>query len=104
MTLKEWSTFKEAMLAIYSTKSNKKHNETISDYWTGMHLDHVPDAHNTAQFFPWHRLYVKKFEDEMRTLFPTLTIPYWDWSVDTKSLLKSPIFTAKYLGFVKLGP
>jgi hypothetical protein len=103
MTAQEWSTFKEAMLAIYTLKSNKKRNETVVDYWTGTHLDHVPDAHNTAQFFPWHRMFVKRFEDEMRTLYPTLTIPYWDWSLDAKRPLKSPIFTPNFLGFVKLG-
>jgi tyrosinase len=48
-------------------------------------------------------MFVKRFEDEMRTLYPTLTIPYWDWSLDAKRPLKSPIFTPNFLGFVKLG-
>ena len=74
MTVEEWTTFRKAILAVYA-QNEKKRN--LIDYWTRIHLDHVPDAHNTAQFFPWHRYFVKIFEDQLRLVHPNVTIPYW---------------------------
>ena len=41
------------------------------------HLDPVsaPLAHGQSFFFPWHRWFVLKFEDELRKITPCITIP-----------------------------
>ena len=74
MTTEEWNTFRKAIIASYAKNSKLK---CMVDYWTKVHLDSVPHAHNTAQFFPWHRYFLKIFEDQLRLVHPNITIPYW---------------------------
>lgn len=74
MSAEEWSLFRRAIVAAYAKNDKMK---CIIDYWTKVHLDNVPDAHNTVQFFPWHRYFLKIFEDQLRLVHPNVTIPYW---------------------------
>jgi tyrosinase len=50
-------------------------------------------AHNRSAFFPWHRELVLQFENDLVSIDPSVTVPYWDWP-DAAS---SP-FTAGLLG------
>lgn len=36
--------------------------------------------HGTLRFLPWHRVYLAKFEQALRSIHPDVTIPYWDWT------------------------
>ena len=42
-------------------------------------LHHMPQI-----FLPWHRWYLLEFESFLRQIDCRITIPYWDWSKDTK--------------------
>jgi tyrosinase len=33
-------------------------------------------------FLPWHRQFVRMFEQQLQAIEPSVTIPYWDWAVD----------------------
>jgi hypothetical protein len=37
-------------------------------------------AHRDSAFFPWHRELLYRFEEELRSIEPGVTIPYWDWT------------------------
>lgn len=37
-------------------------------------------AHFDSAFFPWHRELLYRFEEELRSIEPGVTIPYWDWT------------------------
>lgn len=39
-------------------------------------------AAGTQRFLPWHREYLFKLEDLLRTKQPAVTIPYWDYAND----------------------
>jgi tyrosinase len=49
-------------------------------------MDHRMHSMNgtvgTYRFLPWHRVYLVKFEAELRLLDNTLFVPYWDWIND----------------------
>jgi tyrosinase len=49
-------------------------------------MDHRMHSMNgivgTYRFLPWHRIYLLKFEAELRLLDDTLFVPYWDWVND----------------------
>ncbi|KAJ7379023.1 hypothetical protein OS493_018817 [Desmophyllum pertusum] len=42
-------------------------------------LHHMPQI-----FLPWHRWYLLEFENLLRQIDCRVTIPYWDWSKDSK--------------------
>lgn len=45
--------------------------------------DFPPDpgwAHFDSAFFPWHREFLYRLEEELRLIEPGVTIPYWDWT------------------------
>jgi len=59
-------------------------------------------AHGTPWFLPWHRVMLFKFEEDLRAIDPCVTLPYWDWSLDSPSEISSPVFAASAFG-AKLG-
>ena len=99
MSTSEWNRF----LRAYDTVSSREYRGFPSeiDHWTRVHLDHVPDAHGTPQFFPWHRFYVRAFEQLLQREDPGVTIPYWDWSADWSEPWRSPIFARLDIGDCK---
>jgi tyrosinase len=49
-------------------------------------MDHRMHSMNgpvgTRRFLPWHRIYLTKFEAELRIVDAGLYVPYWDWAND----------------------
>jgi tyrosinase len=45
-------------------------------------------AHRRPAFFPWHRVMLLAFENDLVDADPSVTIPYWDWSDAASNPLK----------------
>ncbi|MGY2044641.1 tyrosinase family protein [Pseudomonas pergaminensis] len=56
----------------------------------------MPMPHRSPLFFPWHRVFLRQFEQDLQRAVGdmTLTLPFWDWSMDGPS---NP-FTSSFLG------
>ncbi|KAJ1343528.1 hypothetical protein BSLG_001909 [Batrachochytrium salamandrivorans] len=56
-------------------------------------------AHKSANFLPWHRAFLHAVELALinECGYPG-TLPYWDWSVDSQSPEKSPVWGADAFG------
>lgn len=52
--------------------------------------------HGTSHFLPWHRDFLRRFEDALRTYHPDITIPYWNSTVDTSP--SDPLWDNAFLG------
>lgn len=56
------------------------------DFYVHLHfetyLHHDSGAHKAPVFLPWHRRLLWIFESDLRSIDPTVTVPYWDWAVD----------------------
>ncbi|KAF4498966.1 tyrosinase central domain containing [Fusarium agapanthi] len=48
--------------------------------------------HFVAQFLPWHRYFVHLYETSLRECGYRGSMPYWDWTLDSKDMSKSPVF------------
>ena len=54
-------------------------------------------AHRGPSFFPWHRYFLHLFEQQLREVDPSLTVPYWDWTAEPTSPA-DPIWADVFLG------
>jgi hypothetical protein len=42
------------------------------------------DSHGVDEFLAWHRKFIYDFETALRTIDPTITVPYWQWSLESR--------------------
>lgn len=52
--------------------------------------------HGSSHFLPWHRDFLRRFEDALRTYHPDISIPYWNSTVDTSP--SDPLWDNAFLG------
>ena len=43
-------------------------------------------VHHGPEFLPWHRIQVNRFEELLRQVNPQLSLHYWDWTEDPRSI------------------
>ncbi|HWW62693.1 MAG TPA: tyrosinase family protein, partial [Thermoanaerobaculia bacterium] len=53
---------------------------TSYGYWARIHGSSC--QHGWEQFLTWHRAYLYEFEQLLQDVDPTVTLPYWDWTMD----------------------
>ncbi|WP_165555543.1 tyrosinase family protein [Kribbella pittospori] len=63
-------------------------------------------GHRGPMFFPWHREFLRRFEQDLRTVSgdPTLCLPYWNWSEDKTPADPGYPFFTEFLGGNGTGP
>lgn len=54
-------------------------------------------AHRGPAFLPWHRAYIYEFEERLRAIDPSITLPYWPFEQETPGTLPR-VFSAGYFG------
>jgi tyrosinase len=54
-------------------------NGTLGQF-VDVHGQPVHQMHHTLRFLPWHRIFLVKFEQALRSIHPDVSIPYWDWT------------------------
>jgi len=62
------------------------------------HPEYRNGAHQGPAFLPWHRAFLLQFEADLRKIDPSVTVPYWDWTLDAVDPLRSPIWSDKWMG------
>jgi len=88
LTAQEKSHFVAAVLAL---KASGKYDQYIQD-----HVNFMPNAHRGPAFLPWHREFLRRFELDLQAIDSTVTLPYWDWTVDNSPTLS--IWDINFMG------
>jgi len=88
LTSQEKSRFVAAVLAL---KANGKYDQYVQD-----HMNFMQAAHRGPAFFPWHREFLRRFELDLQAIDSSVTLPYWDWTVDNSPT--SSIWDPSFLG------
>ncbi|KAJ3321245.1 hypothetical protein HDV06_004470 [Boothiomyces sp. JEL0866] len=68
------------------------------DQFAQTHWDYQSNNHGTPMFFPWHRMFVLQYEKALRSIDPSITQPYWDWTLDSQHPQASDIFHPQNFG------
>ena len=70
------------------------------DQYVQRHVDSMAAAnlwaHRGPAFFPWHRRFLLDFELDLQAIDASVTLPYWDWTVDNSP--SSSIWDASFMG------
>ena len=46
----------------------------------------------TSLKFPWNRFFLREYEDLLRMIDPSITIPFWDWTISNTNPYRHPVF------------
>ena len=78
--------FTDAILAMKARPSPWTADVSLYDQFVLWHRDafacDLMAAHMGPAFFPWHRVFLRLFEQQLQAIDPSMTLPYWDWTVD----------------------
>ncbi|KAL4218822.1 hypothetical protein ACF0H5_021410 [Mactra antiquata] len=75
-----------------------------------LHYMSIGRSHYGPNFLPWHRLFLVVMENALREKIPSVTIPYWDSTLDDglldfrSSIIWTPEFLGEANGYVENGP
>jgi tyrosinase len=89
LTAEQKFNFVNAVLALKKKPSPWMPSLSTYDTFVLWHRDaftcSLQAAHMGPAFFPWHRQFLLMFEQQLQSVDPTVTLPYWDWTVDTET-------------------
>jgi tyrosinase len=77
---------------------------TPYDQMVWRHISTAPENHGFPPFFPWHRVFLGNYETLLQRIDPSITVPYWDFTIDARAPHQSPIFRNNYFGGRGTGP
>ena len=82
----ERRAFVDAVRAVKKKPSPWAPGLSVYDTFVLWHRDAfgcaIMAAHMGPAFLPWHRQFLRMFEQQLQSVEPTVTLPYWDWTVD----------------------
>lgn len=64
----------------FTNAVNQLRNDGVYDAYVEQHRGAMSHGHGGPAFFPWHREYVRRFEEDLQAIDPSVSIPYWDWT------------------------
>lgn len=101
LTATERAAFVAAVKALKTKPSQlspptaNRYDDYVETHRTSM-TGGVAWAHRRPAFLPWHRAFLRQFELDLQAIDPTVSLPYWDWTVDNSPT--SSIWNADFMG------
>jgi len=89
---KQWSEFTSSEQIAYVNAINSLSATDVDDLADEHDRLFSSGIHTPGQFLPWHRIYLKFFEEMVQAVDPDVTLPYWDWYDQSSWTASSPLF------------
>ena len=101
LTPQERENFVNALLQLKADGTYDEFVQTHVDAMKPATPQNVPmsvrnAAHRGPSFLPWHREYLRRFELALQEIDPSVSLPYWDWTVDNSP--SSSIWNGDFMG------
>lgn len=87
--------------AIQTLKNNPQGTEPPTwnyNQFADCHWDYQVNNHDKPAFFVWHREFIHYFEQALQRIDSSITLPYWDWTLDSQNPVASNLLTPSYFG------
>jgi hypothetical protein len=78
--------------AVYKASTTQPYKDEYNALITLHETFFKQGIHMNEVFFPWHRLYILKFENLLQKVDCRVTVPYWQWSLEAANPFASTIF------------
>jgi hypothetical protein len=104
MSSTERTAFVNAVLALKTTVPSQMGLGNRYDDYVRIHMDSMAAgagwAHRGPAFGPWHRELLRRFERDLQAVDPSVSLPYWDWTVNNSADPAAPgsPWTADFMG------
>ncbi|KAL7753285.1 hypothetical protein RI367_001060 [Sorochytrium milnesiophthora] len=100
MNATEWSRYAAAVQKLNTLPAVRDQYKGLSrrEEFAAIHVDNWTTPHSDPRFLPWHRLFLREYENALRAIDPTVAIPYWGWDQDANHPEQSAVLTSKYYG------
>ena len=82
--------------AVKAMKVSGVYDHHVEEHRTAMMSMDPDPAHQGPAFLPWHRECLRRFELNLQAVDSTVTLPYWDWTID--NLPTSSIWNDDFMG------
>lgn len=93
LTANQWDRFADAVKQLPSPLLGEFYGHAVGRYY-----NHAVERHGVPAFLPWLRVNLRRFEQALQRVDPSIALPYWDWSKDSQSPGQSPLLGASYFG------
>jgi tyrosinase len=88
--------------AVKTLKVNGTYDTFVAQHRAAFLAGVNDPAHAGPGFLPWHREYLRRFERSLQGIDPSVSIPYWDWTVD--HMPTASLWGADFMGGNGSGP
>jgi tyrosinase len=88
--------------AVKALKANGVYDSFVAQHRAAFLASPNDPAHNGPAFLPWHREFLRRFERALQSIDPSVSLPYWDWTVDNSTA--SSLWDANFMGGDGDGP
>ncbi|MER7759733.1 tyrosinase family protein [Streptomyces sp. NPDC097619] len=102
LTAAQRKRFVAAVLELKRDGTYDRFVRTHDRYFVPDDDDGLRVGHMSPSFFPWHRRYLLDFEEALRAVDPTVSVPYWDWTTDRSPA--DPLWGEDFMGGTGQGP
>ncbi|KAJ9074751.1 hypothetical protein DSO57_1003405 [Entomophthora muscae] len=79
-------------------KKQKPDQPSKFDKYAATHVKQHKYIHGVPAFLPWHRQFIRNYELELQKINPAVTLPYWDWTIDSQEPHNSPVLSSAMFG------